>query len=208
MQSRSARPNSRTQDQVLREMFHARKRVFVDALGWDIPVVGGAYEMDQFDTPDATYIIVTDSHGRHRASARLLPTEHSHILGDLFPCLCSGPVPRSPHLREITRFCIEPGLPAMERRLARNQLVSALTDFALDCSLEGYTAVASRVWFGQIARFGWKCSALGPPCEINREELVGLEIRIDTNTTADLARRAIYAPVAFRVAATEPEVVL
>ncbi|MFO6447011.1 acyl-homoserine-lactone synthase [Erythrobacter sp. NE805] len=189
-------------------MFHARKRVFVDALGWNIPVVEGAYEIDQFDTPEATYIIVTDPHGRHRASARLLPTERSYILRDLFPCLCSGAVPRSPHLREITRFCIQPGLPATERRLARNQLVSALADFAVDCSLEGYTAVASRVWFEQIAKFGWKCSPLGPPREINREELVGLQIRIDTNTKADLARRAIYAPVAFRIAAGEPEAVL
>lgn len=208
MLTRSAHQSICTPEQVLREMFHARKRVFVDALGWEIPVVAGAYEIDQFDTPDAAYIIVTDPHGRHRASARLLLTEHSHILGDLFPCLCSGPVPRSPRLREITRFCIEPGLPATERRLVRNQLVSALADHALDCGLEGYTAVASRVWFEQIARFGWKCSPLGPPCTINCEELVGLHIRIDANTTADLARRAIYTPVGFRVAATEPEDVL
>lgn len=208
MHSRSANQSSRTTDQVLREMFHARKRVFVDALGWDIPVVEGAYEMDQFDTPDATYIVVTDPSGRHRASARLLPTELPHILGDLFPSLCRGPVPRSPRLREITRFCIEPGLPATERRLARNQLVSALADHALDCGLQGYTAVASRIWFEQISKFGWECSPLGPPCKINHEELVGLHVRIDPRTTADLARRAIYSPVAFRVAAAEREGVL
>ncbi len=201
----SARPDIDIADQVLREMFQARKRVFVDALGWDIPVLDGIYEIDQFDSPHASYIIVTDVHGRHRASARLLLTERPHILGGLFPCLCDGPIPRSPRLREITRFCIDPEVPWSERRLARNQLVSALADHALDGELTGYTAVASRIWFRQIARFGWTCSTLGSPCKINGEELVGLRIGIDAQTPADLARRGIYAPVAYRVAAAQPE---
>lgn len=208
MQFRSVRPSAGNGDQVLRDMFHARKRVFVDALGWDIPVVEGMYEIDQFDSPDATYIIITDAQGSHRASARLLLTDRPHILGDLFPCLCDGPVPRSPQLREITRFCIDPRLPASERQLARNQLVSALADHALDCDLSGYTAVASRIWFARIARFGWACSCLGSPRIINGEELVGLRIEIDGHTPDDLASRGIYAPVAFRVTAAKPEGVL
>lgn len=205
MHIRTALQNTGIADQVLRRMFQARKRVFVDALGWDIPVLDGTYEIDQFDSSCATYIIVTDAHGRHRASARLLLTDRPHILGDLFPYLCDGPIPRSPQLREITRFCIDPDLPASERRLARNQLVSALADHALDCGLTGYTAVASEIWFRQIARFGWTCSSLGPPRKVNGEELVGLRIRIDANTPAELGGRGIYAPVAYRVAAAHPE---
>lgn len=205
MHHRSSRPTTGKEAHVLRDMFHARKRVFVDALGWDLPVVEDMYEIDQFDSPDATYIIITDGHGRHRASARLLLTHRPHILGDLFPCLCDGPVPRSPQLREITRFCVDPRLPASERRLARNQLVSALADHALDCDLSGYTAVASRIWFAQIARFGWTCSSLGSPRIINGEELAGLRIGIDGHTPDNLASRGIYAPVAFRVTVAEPE---
>ncbi|WP_234036197.1 acyl-homoserine-lactone synthase [Porphyrobacter sp. YT40] len=186
-------------------MFHARKQVFVDALGWDVPVVEGIYEIDQFDNHNATYILVTDTHGRHRASARLLLTERPHILGDLFPCLCEGPVPRSPDLREITRFCVDPGLPTAERRLARNQLVSALADHALKRNLSGYTAVASRIWYRQIARFGWTCFALGAPCKLNGEDLVGLQIGIDQHTPADLASRDIYVPVSFRVSEAQTE---
>ncbi len=208
MQFQSVRPTAASSDRVLREMFQARKRVFVDTLGWDIPVVEGMYEIDQFDDPHATYIIIADAQGRHRASARLLHTERPHILGDLFPCLCTGPVPRSLLLREITRFCIEPRLPALERRLARNQLISALADHALDCALSGYTAVASQIWYGQIAKFGWACSPLGSPCQINGEDLIGLRIAIDARTPAALASRGIYAPVAFRVTAAEPEGVL
>jgi len=36
-------------DLVLREMFAARKSVFVDLLKWSVPVVDGAYERDQYD---------------------------------------------------------------------------------------------------------------------------------------------------------------
>ncbi|HWU72384.1 MAG TPA: acyl-homoserine-lactone synthase, partial [Sphingomonas sp.] len=35
--------------EVLRRMFEARKEVFVDLLGWDVPVLDGRYEIDQFD---------------------------------------------------------------------------------------------------------------------------------------------------------------
>ena len=62
-------------DRLLRTMFEARKRVFVDLLKWDVPVLEGAYEIDQFDTREATYVILADEEGSHRASARLLRTD-------------------------------------------------------------------------------------------------------------------------------------
>ena len=40
-------------DASLRAMFAARKQVFVDLLKWDLPVLAGEYELDQFDDPDA-----------------------------------------------------------------------------------------------------------------------------------------------------------
>lgn len=57
----------------LRAMFAARKQVFVDLLKWDVPVLDERYEVDQFDTPEARYLILLDNEGRHHASARLLP---------------------------------------------------------------------------------------------------------------------------------------
>jgi LuxR family quorum-sensing system transcriptional regulator CciR len=45
-------------------MFAARKSVFVDLLKWDVPVLEGRYEVDQFDDQHATYLIVPgESHG-------------------------------------------------------------------------------------------------------------------------------------------------
>src|SRR5579885_1097919 len=58
------------EDAILREMFEERKRVFVDLLKWDVPVLVDRYEIDQFDTEDAAYLVITGERGRHRASAR------------------------------------------------------------------------------------------------------------------------------------------
>jgi N-acyl-L-homoserine lactone synthetase len=186
---------SRPPDAVLRAMFEARKRVFVDLLKWNVPVLAGAYELDQFDTPDAEYLVLADQENRHRASARLLRTDRPHILGELFARLCDGPVPQRPDLKEITRFCIEPTLARFERRVTRDQLVVALVDHALASGLSGYTAVAGRGWFRQIAGFGWQCRALGPDMNVGGERLVAIEIDIDSTTPAALAQNGIHRRV-------------
>ena len=85
-----------SEDDVLRAMFAARKDVFVDLLGWSVPVLGGRFEIDQFDDEHANYLVVTGPDGGHRASARLLPTTRPHILADLYAPLCDGKVPRGP----------------------------------------------------------------------------------------------------------------
>src|SRR5262245_9786251 len=116
-------------DATLQAMFEARKRVFVDLLKWDIPVIDGRFEVDQFDDEHAVYFVVRGEGGEHYASARLLGTERPHILDTLFSDLCAAPPPRGPNVVEITRFCLERRVPAAQRLTARNRLVSALVDY-------------------------------------------------------------------------------
>ena len=66
-----------SRDLALRAMFEARKQVFVDLLKWDVPVLGGRFEVDQFDDEHAAYLVLSDDEGRHLASARLLPWSSS-----------------------------------------------------------------------------------------------------------------------------------
>lgn len=176
----------------LAAMFAARKHVFVDLLGWDLPLQEGRFEIDQFDYAGAEYVLLDGAGHAHRGSARLLGTEAPHILADLFPSLCAGPMPRGPGVREITRFCIEPGLSRADQREVRNELVSALAHHAACTGIKVYTAVAGLAWFRQISRFGWECSALGEPREINGETLVGLRIVIGEDTASRLAATGIW----------------
>ena len=179
------------EDAVLRTMFEARKRVFIDLLGWDVPVLAGRYEIDQFDDEHAAYLVLTDDRGRHLGSARLLETERPHILDTLFPMLSEFPVPRGPHIREITRFCLDPLQGASNRRITRDTLVRALADHALANGIAHYTGVAELGWLRQILRFGWECAALGMPRAIGTSVLGALQIHVTPETPALLAAAGI-----------------
>lgn len=194
------------QTQVLKSMFEARKRVFVDLLKWNVPVLEGRFEIDEFDDQKATYVILAEPDGRHLASARLLETTQPHILGSLFPELCAGPVPTGPEVLEITRFCLDRRLGASDRLKVRNRLVSALVGHALQSGIRTYTGVAELGWFQQILAFGWDCRPLGPPRNLGGRWLGALAISISPDTPALLGRNGIWieeelAPVARPLAA-------
>jgi hypothetical protein len=80
-------------DHILRGMFAARESVFIDLLKWDVPVLAGLYEIDQFDNEHARYLVLSDDNDDHMASARLLPTTREHIVGDIFPSFARRPPP-------------------------------------------------------------------------------------------------------------------
>jgi acyl homoserine lactone synthase/acyl-homoserine lactone synthase len=179
------------EDSALRAMFRARKEVFIDLLKWDLPVLADEFEVDQFDR-QAEYLILLEQGVKHRASTRLLRTDQPHLLGNLYPHLCAGPVPTGTTIREITRFCLDRHQRASERRSARNQLVTALAEHALATGITAYTGVAEQEWFEQIRHFGWDCKALGQPVVHEGRRLIGLHIRIDSDTIEGLQASGVY----------------
>ncbi|KEQ53293.1 acyl-homoserine-lactone synthase [Sphingobium chlorophenolicum] len=186
----AARPES---DAVLRAMFEARKSVFVDLLKWDVPVLDGRYEVDQFDDVHAAYLILAEPDGAHLGSARLLPTMRPHILDSFYAELCEEAPPQSPDTFEITRFCLDRRLSARERRQVRDTLVTALADHALATGITAYSAIAEMGWCQQILAFGWRCMPLGLPKVIDGTMLAALRIEITPETPALLAAGRITA---------------
>jgi acyl-homoserine lactone synthase len=180
-------------DGILRAMFAARKAVFVDLLKWDVPVLDGAYEVDQFDDEHACYLVLAEPGGRHLGSARLLPTMRPHLLSSLYPELCEHVPPTGRDIYEITRFCLDRRLNARERRVVRDTLVTALVMHALERGISAYSAIAEMGWFQQILAFGWRCVPLGLPQMVGGKMLAALRIEIDGNTPAALAAAGIVA---------------
>ncbi len=180
------------EERALAGMFEARKQVFVDLLKWDLPVLDGRFEIDQFDDRHARYLIVADSDGAHLGSARILPTERPHILGALFAGLCHAGVPAGMGIAEITRFCLGRNQNAAERRRTRNRLVSAIVRHALINDIHLYTGVAELEWLQQILAFGWTCRPLGPPRCFAGAMLGALAIEIGDDTPALLAANGIW----------------
>lgn len=178
---------------VIYAMFAARKSVFVDLLKWDLHVLADSLEVDQFDTTEAQYLVLTDAGGGHLGSARLLPTLQPHILDSFYGGLCTESPPRGDRVFEITRFCLDRSLRAPERRRVRNALVRALADHALATRITTYSAIAETAWARQILEFGWRATPLGPPRMVDGSELMALQIDIDGETPRRLAARGILS---------------
>lgn len=199
MITQSTRAHDAPGNAALRAMFAARKQVFIDQLHWDLPALDGRFEIDQFDTTDARYLILLDPDDlRHRASARLLPTTAPHLLGDLYSHLCSDGAPSNAGVWEISRFCLDPAQTPAECRDARNQLVTALAEYALDNGISEYVGVAEAGWYHSISKFGWTCRTLGPVQKGGGCRILGLSIPIDEDTLPGLRRTGTYAPLVLK----------
>ncbi|MEL6201725.1 MAG: acyl-homoserine-lactone synthase [Pseudomonadota bacterium] len=125
---------------LLDQMFQTRKRIFADQLGWDVPV-HGAWERDDYDDLDPVYLILTDeTHKRHLASLRLMPTTGPTLLHDVFKdTMPSAANLSSPEIWECTRFCIEPNTDEQDNRwgiTASSLLLLGLCELGLKNGIE------------------------------------------------------------------------
>lgn len=184
-------------------MFADRKHLFVDLMGWDVPVIDGRYEIDRFDGDEALYVIAIGTDGLHAGSLRLLPTTCAHILGDVFAELCDTNVPRDLGTWEITRLCLPVRLRTEGRLTVRNRLISAMIDHALDNGIAAFTGVTTWSFLEQIVAMGWRCEPLGQPCRIAGQPTGAFRIEIDADTPARLAATGIYAPGAIACTACQ-----
>lgn len=183
-----------TQDALLADMFRARKSVFIDLLGWDVPVLAGQYELDQFDGPSTIYLLIATPQGEHLGSLRLLPTDGPTILADIFPFLCDSAPPASSNCWEISRFCLSRDLRAAERRVIRNRLVTAAVAFALRNDITSYACVADAAWLTQILSFGWRCEPLGLPQHLVCGLTGAMQIHVAPNTPELMQAAGTWQP--------------
>jgi N-acyl-L-homoserine lactone synthetase len=174
------------------DMHRDRKLIFVDLLKWEVPVIDDTFEVDQFDTDAAVYLVAAGADGEHHGSIRLLPTDGDHILGSIFPDLCDLAVPRSPRIYEISRGCLSPRLRAPERREVRNALTTGAVQYAMMHGIWGFTCIADSGWLTQIPSLGWDCRRLGPPRRIGRTRTGALQVDITTATLRQLEEAGSY----------------
>jgi acyl-homoserine lactone synthase len=186
---------------LLQSMFADRKRLFVDLLGWDVPVIDGHYEMDQFDNPDTVYLIVVDDDGSHAASIRLFPSVRPHMLGTLFPHLCPLGVPVGETTWESTRLCLPQRHGAERRRMLRNMLFTGMVDVALERGIERYTGVIPDQFRREVLAMGWRAEPLGPAVRIPGGPIGAFLIHVEADTPERLRWTGVYPDRAERMPA-------
>lgn len=185
----------------LETMFADRKEQFVDFFEWDVPVVQDRFEMDQFDTSRAVYIISVDDSGAHEASMRMLPSMQPHLLGTLFANLCPAGVPIGEAIWESTRLCLPSRHGALRRLELRNSLISAMVDFALARGIERITGVIPDGFRKQVLAMGWRAEPLGPAVRIRGGTIGAFAIDIERNTPDRLSWTSVYRSAEDRAAA-------
>jgi len=176
----------------LETMFADRKVQFVDFFDWEVPVIDGRFEIDQFDTAAAVYIVAVDEAGQHEASLRMLPSWLPHLLGDIFPRICVGGVPIGPTTWESTRLCLPSRHGAARRRTLRNELISAMADFALSRGIEHITGVIPDGFRREVLAMGWRAEPLGPALRIKGGPIGAFRIEVTPDVRERLAWTGIY----------------
>lgn len=187
----------------LETMFEDRKRLFVDLLGWDVPVVRNRYEIDSFDGPHAVYVVALDDDGVHQGSLRLLPTTRPHILDTLFGYLCPGGVPADGRTCEITRLCLPSRLGAAKRLEVRNGLISAMVDYALAAGIARLTGVVEDRFRKEVLSMGWLAEPLGPAHRVDGALLGAFAIHLGFDTPDRLRWTGIYDDAGRALAGSE-----
>jgi N-acyl-L-homoserine lactone synthetase len=159
----------------LMEMHRQRKSVFIDELKWRLEETAGV-EIDAYDSAEAVYLI--EAEGARAAvtgSARLLPTDRPHLLGDIFPHLCTEAPPRGANIWEATRFCPAPDTPkGAPRRDLLARMIAAIMEAALLFGIERVTFVANAGLAPLALNAGWNARALGPPQLRGRDRLTAI----------------------------------
>ncbi len=158
----------------LAAMHRDRKLVFIDRLGWNLHALKDGREIDQFDTDDAIYFIEAED-GRHRASMRLLPTTKPHLLSEVFPHLCAGPVPRGTDTFEATRLCITPEATKDEARRLRGIVWLGVLQYAFAHGVRRITGVTHVQFLQQVLASGLDVEPLGLP-QMHEGALIGAHI--------------------------------
>jgi len=198
--------SNRTESQDALSAMHAdRKAVFVDRLKWNVPVVDGRYEIDEFDNEHAVYLIATHPDtGEHLGSVRLLPTTRRHLVGDIFSMLIEGEVPRGDDVWEITRLCTSPALADWEaHNRVREQLATALIEYALTMGITRYTMMTHTAYLSQLLATGWDVEPLGLPKEVGGQQLGALQVNVHASTLQLFRRKFAISESVLRLDLSE-----
>jgi acyl-homoserine lactone synthase len=199
--------NAHLYGEALEEMFRLRHEIYVKERNWvDLDRPDGL-EKDQFDGPDATYLLAFDDN-HVSGCVRLLPTTGPHLLGDVFPHLCeAAPVPRSEEVFEITRLCAHRDFRQPGQGGVLDKLVCGLFEHALSLGLRHMSMVTDAFLLAKGLQFGWKLRPLGLPAPYREGTCIACVATVDRSTLDGFYKIAgIAGPVLNYVGIPKPSV--
>jgi acyl-homoserine lactone synthase len=175
-------------EQLLEASYRVRYDIYVNWRGWKALERPDGREIDQFDTPSATYLIWADGE-EVVGGARFVPTDKPHLMADIFPhTVTLGDIPRSPKVWEITRlFTARGGNSAVSRRKVTGEVLCAMFEMGLAFDLEAISVVCDTFFLPRFLEAGVEITPLGLPTPY--DEGICIACRIPVNLTQLAAAR-------------------
>jgi acyl homoserine lactone synthase len=166
------------------KLAHYRYQVFVEKLGWQLQFQDGA-ESDEFDGPQAIYVVAEELDGEISGCARLLPTKGPYLLASMFPQLLNGmPAPCDPTVWELSRFSAVHLSKRTRTPLAdfANSSAAQLMREAMACAAANgarrLVTVTALAMERLIRRLGIHSHRMGPPCMFHGHPIYGCWIEL------------------------------
>lgn len=124
-------------------MFRQRKIVFHDEKKWDVKIVGGEFEIDEYDRDDTCYLMSYDASGALVGSVRLLSTAMPHMLSGPFRDMFPDVGFTSPVIWEATRFVVlgDRSVQPNQVSTAACEILLGMCQFGLENGVRHITAV-------------------------------------------------------------------
>lgn len=179
-----AKDNRALYQREIEEFYRLRKAVFIDELGWNIPVRDGGLEIDQYDDERSIYGFSFDVNRQLTMACRYRPADDRSLLMDVFAhAVAPGtPDPAGAGVWEITRgICLESGAARHNQRRRACQMITPLelTRAAGGTKCIAFAEVRLLPLFIQM---GWRVKLLGDPVDFG--EGTGIAFEIDASDFA------------------------
>jgi len=164
-----------------------RHKVFVEGLGWRLPLVEDGFERDQFDRPDTLYVVARDEDGQICGCARLLPTTKPYLLDSVFSELMGDqPCPHAAEIWELSRYATQTiGATPLSKEQLRERfctLLKGVVETAMDCGAERLITFTG-VGVERIAKIvGIHVHRAAPPQLVDGKPVVAMWIELDEQT--------------------------
>jgi N-acyl-L-homoserine lactone synthetase len=163
---------------LLVNFLRARKRTFVEQLGWNLPEVDGM-EFDQYDTPFSRWVVIYE-YGEVLGGIRLTPTTascgiYSYMLRDAQRGLLA-PIPsdvlffKAPVDRQIweaSRLFISKDVPAQRRVDIQAMIMNQMADAAREQGASHVIGIVPAVWSRWLRRLDLDAVPVGPKFAID-----------------------------------------
>jgi len=168
---------------LMEQVHRLRHQVFVDELGWSDLASPDGLERDQFDRPDAVHHICVRE-GKVVGYQRMLPTVEPHLLSDVFPELCQGPLPRGLDTYELTRYCVAPAYREGRRGVSSvgSELMAGFVEWGLACRVNKVIIEFETIWVLRALQLKFLVRPLGFETQIGKQQIVATLLEFNRAT--------------------------